>query len=251
MLCSGASPGWKVGLPVVVKSVKAESRADRAYAKVKEMAIGFELLPNSRISEADLATGLGLSRTPLREALHRLASEGLVRFSPGQGFYGRGLDPRQVFDLYEVRATLEAKAVELAVQRATAEEIAELRQFLRETGPEARGRTTEELVALDERFHETIAGFSRNAELQGLLRNLNERIRFFRWVNMNDENRPITQGEHTAILDAIEARDLATATALIQAHVSHRMDQIIESIKEGLVRIYISDGSSATPWAEA
>lgn len=226
---------------MAVKSAKTESRADRAYATVKEMAIGFELLPNSRINEADLATELGLSRTPLREALLRLASEGLVRFVPGQGFYSRSLDPRQVFDLYEVRATLETKAVELAVHRASGEEIAELRQFLRETGPEAQGRSIEELVALDERFHETIANFARNAELQSLLRNLNERIRFFRWINMNNESRPITQGEHAAILDAIEARDVARATQLVHEHVSHRMDQILESIKEGLVRIYISD----------
>lgn len=222
--------------------LKGESRSDKAYNTVKDMAIGFQFLPNSRINEAELSTELGVSRTPLREALHRLDAEGHVRLIPGQGFFSRTLEPRDVFNLYELRSTIESKTVELAVTRATPEELAELKQFLEDTGPEEGGRSVEELVALDEHFHEGVARLTRNSELLKVLHNVNERVRFFRWVNMGSERRPVTQGEHAAILQAISDGETELAVTLMQNHVCKRMDQIIECIKEGLARIYLEDG---------
>ena len=75
----------------------SDSFVDRAYERLKRMAIGYHLKPGERLNEGELAKQLGVSRTPLREALNRLAMEGFLRFSPGKGFFCRELDPKGVF----------------------------------------------------------------------------------------------------------------------------------------------------------
>ena len=87
------------------------------------MAMTFHFLPGERLNEAILAKELGVSRTPLREALNRLATEGFLTFSANNGFFRKSLDVKEIFDLYEFRMYLELSAVKLAVERATDEQL--------------------------------------------------------------------------------------------------------------------------------
>ena len=217
---------------------KTPSRAESLYRSVKEMAIGFKFKPGERINEVDLARRLGASRTPLREALNRLVAEGFLVLIQGRGFFCRDLKPREMFELYQFRAVLEVAAVRLACEQATEQEVAELRRFLDETGPEEGGRSSEELVALDEQFHQQIMALSRNMEMSRTLENINARIQYFRWVDM-DSKRAATQGEHRAIVDALMARDADLAAERMQAHITRRLDQITAAIKESYARIYL------------
>ena len=215
---------------------KKPSRAESLYLVVKDMAIAFKFKPGERINEVDLAGRLGASRTPLREALNRLVAEGFLVLKQGRGFFCRDLKPREMFELYQFRAILEVAAVRLACEQATEEEVAALEDFLDQTGPGEGGRSSEELVALDESFHTKIMALGRNLEMSRMLDNINDRIKYFRWVDMDSKRRE-TQHEHRDIVQAIMARDADLAAQNMKAHISRRLDQITAAIKESHSRI--------------
>lgn len=222
-----------------VKKPKELSRVDHLYLVIKEMAISFEFKPGERINEVELAARLGASRTPLREALNRLVAEEFLTFQQGRGFFCRELKPREMFELYQFRSVLEAAAVRLTCEYATEEEVQNLIDYLDETGPEDGGRSSEELVRLDEIFHQKLMALSRNQEMARVLENVNARIQYFRWVDM-DTRRSQTQGEHRKIVEAIKARDAEVAVQLMDAHITKRLDQITAAIKESYSRIYMA-----------
>ena len=213
------------------------SSVDRLYEAVREMAVAFRLKPGERVNEVDLARRLGASRTPLREALNRLAAEGFLTFQRGRGFSCRAFTPREVFELYQLRQVMETAAVRLACVQATDAELDAIETFLDDTGPASDGRPVEVLVSLDERFHTSVAALARNTELARVLDNINARIRFVRWIDM--KKRTKTQAEHREILAALRARDADRAAALMGRHIEKRQDQITLAIREGYARIYV------------
>ncbi len=217
---------------------KKPSRAESLYLTVKDMATLFEFKPGERINEVELAQRLGASRTPLREALNRLAAEGFLVLKQDRGFFCRDLKPREMYELYQFRAVLEVAAIRLACEQATEQEVTDLALFLDETGPQEGGRSSEDMVALDEQFHEKIMALSRNMEMSRTLTNINARIKYFRWVDM-DSKREGTQQEHRAIVQALMARDADLAAQLMQAHIARRLEQITVAIKESFSRIYL------------
>jgi DNA-binding GntR family transcriptional regulator len=225
----------------------AESVVERVYGQLKALSISFELLPGDRVNEIEIAERLGVSRTPLREALNRLTSDGFLTLTPGKGFYRRPLDPKEIFDLYEFRQRIETAAAPLAIARASDEAIANICSFLAVSRAEVPNRTITELVELDESFHEKLMGLSGNAEMLRVLRNLNARIRFVRWIDMENGRRSTTQSEHMRILDAIAARDADRAVGLLNEHIERRLDQIVSVIREGYARIYMDRRAANQP----
>ena len=133
--------------------ISSDSVVDRVYEQLKAMAVSFEFKPGARVNEGAIASKLGVSRTPLREALNRLNTAGFLRFMPGKGFFCRELDAQEIFDLYELRKSIEIAAVRLAIKRARDQDIDALLTFLRDTGPDPGERTSMELVRLDEAEH--------------------------------------------------------------------------------------------------
>ena len=223
----------------------SDSVVDRVYEQLKAMSVSFELKPGERLNEGELAKRLGVSRTPLREALNRLNTEGFLRFAPGKGFFCRELDAHEIFDLYELRKSIEVASVRLAVKRAKDEDIDALLAFLDATGPDPGERSSIELVELDETFHERLMAMSDNAEMLRVLRNVNARIRFVRWIDMDRINRANTQAEHRAVLHALKARDEGTCVYVLERHIDRRLDTITSAIKEGYAQIYMPSAKSA------
>jgi len=223
----------------------SDSVVDRVYEQLKAMSVSFELKPGERLNEGELAKRLGVSRTPLREALNRLNTEGFLRFTPGKGFFCRELDAHEIFDLYELRKSIEVASVRLAVKRAKDEDIDALFAFLDATGPDPGDRSSVELVELDETFHERLMAMSANAEMLRVLRNVNARIRFVRWIDMDRINRANTQAEHRAVLHALKARDEGTCVYVLERHIDRRLDTITSAIKEGYAQIYMPSAKSA------
>lgn len=213
--------------------------SERAYEQLRTMAITYQFRPLERLAEADLCRRLKVSRTPIREALNRLVTEGFLVFTPNRGFQCRPLDAKEIFDLYEVRRSLEVAAVRLAAERATDAELAELGTFLKGSRAAPADASVVELVGFDEAFHERIAGFSRNAELLHILRNINARIRFCRWIDMENGRRAATQTEHAEVLAALVARDGDRCAEIMTGHITRRLDQIVDVIREGYARIYM------------
>jgi DNA-binding GntR family transcriptional regulator len=224
--------------------ISSDSVVDRVYEQLKAMAVSFEFKPGARLNEGEIASLLGVSRTPLREALNRLNTEGFLRFMPGRGFFCRELDAQEIFDLYELRKSIEVAAVCLAIRRARDPDIDSLLTFLRDTGPDPGERTAIELVQLDEIFHERLLSMAHNAEMLRVLRNVNARIRFVRWIDMDRGNRAKTQAEHRAVLLGVKARDETKCVPVLTKHIDRRLDQITSAIKEGYAQIYMSAARS-------
>jgi DNA-binding GntR family transcriptional regulator len=221
------------------RSPDAENLAERVYRELREMAITFEIRPGQRLNEIALAKHLGVSRTPLREAFNRLSSEGFLTFSANQGFFRKSLDVKEIFDLYEFRQKLEAVAVRLAVERAAPEQLAVIDKFLEQSAKEVPTRTTSEMVTLDEAFHEQVMALCGNEEMLHSLKNINGRIRYVRWVDM-DGRRSVTQGQHKAILKKLRDRDADGAASLMSDHIAQRRESIVENVEKCYGKIYVS-----------
>jgi DNA-binding GntR family transcriptional regulator len=233
--------------PRAGSSGDAESVVDRAYTLVKAMLVSYEIKPGERVNEGELARILGLSRTPLREALNRLIAENLLRFTPGKGFYCRPLDVHETFQLYELRKAIETTSVRLAVLRATDAEIVELDNFLERTSPEVVGYTTAQRVDFDETFHMSVIAMAKNREMARVLANINDRIRFIRLIDMNRTEIHTTQNEHRRILEAIRTRNEFACIELLEKHIDRRLDQIAADLKEGYAQIYLTNAAPQTP----
>ena len=210
----------------------------RIYNELRSMAISFEFRPGERLNEVILAKQLGVSRTPLREALNRLTAEGFLTFAVNLGFFRKPLEVKEIFDLFEFRLQIEVAAVRLALERATDDQLAEIESFLECSMRDIPERTSRELVGLDEEFHEKLTLLTGNREMLHCLKNINGRIRYVRWVDM-EGRRSETQAQHMGIIQKLRARDVDAAVRLMKDHIAHRMDQIIEKVERCYGRIYI------------
>lgn len=215
--------------------------ADTLYEKLKALAVTYGLRPGEHINEVALARQFQVSRTPLREALNRLMVEGFLSRAAKKGFARRQLDPKEIYDLYEFRNTLESAVVHLTCERASDEQFAELLAFVDACKDESdEDSQAVRFLRLDEEFHERLAGLTGNEEILRTLRNLNSRIHFVRWIDMQNK-RNTTQGEHRAVVLALQGRDAAKAETLLSRHISRRLDQIVEVVKDGFAEIYLGN----------
>ena len=222
-----------------ISSTRRERGSD-VLARLRDMAIAYELKPGERLSEIELAKRLGVSRTPVREALARLVTDGFLE-QASRGFVRRPLDVQETLELYEARIAIERECLRLALERATPDEIAEAQAFLVGSKAAPSDTPVRMLVELDEAFHLRIADMARNAELKRMLVNLNERIRFVRWLDMEKVGRDSTQSEHQALLDAVARRDPETARTGLESHIELRREQVVDAITRGLARIYLPE----------
>ncbi|WP_170336570.1 GntR family transcriptional regulator [Ruegeria arenilitoris] len=220
----------------------AGPRVDDIYEQVKAMAVSFRLRPGDRLNEVALSKDLGVSRTPLREALNRLVAESLFDFRPGQGFFCRPLDVQSVFDLFELRQIIETAAVRAACAKASDEDLHLLMDQLFSTGIDISGLTVEEAVSRDEAFHLGIANLSGNMELLQTLTRINERIRYIRWISMSLDRVHRSKDEHKRVMQALLDRDPNEAARVLGAHIARRMDQVQDAVRHGISSIYM-DGS--------
>ena len=228
-------------------SVAADSYVDRAYEQLKEAAINFGFKPGERLNEIDLAKRIGISRTPLREALHRLNTEGFLKFIPGKGFFCRDLDPKEIFDLYELRKVIELGALRLAAGRAKREELEALEQIQDEINAAAAEASVAKLLRQDELFHERLVALAGNAEMLRVLRNINARIRFVRVVDSDWAKHAKRNRQHRSVIKMLQQGDGEGCASILEEHIDLRLDQIMHAVKEGIARIYMPQPSADLP----
>ena len=220
-------------------SERSARSTDRVYDQIKLMAMTYQFLPGEHINEVDLARQLGVSRTPVREALNRLSSEGFTSMLPNRGFFGRRLDATEIFNLFEYRCALEQAIVRLACERATDEALDALDAFVRALRQQdAKDRTpTLERLRQDEEFHLRIARMTGNPEFVRALEAVNSRIHFVRWIDLRKRGTS-TEG-HARIVRILRQRDPERCATDIGAVIRRRYEEILEVIKDGVVEIYV------------
>jgi DNA-binding GntR family transcriptional regulator len=209
------------------------------------MAIAFEFPPGGRVNELAVAKRIGVSRTPLREALNRLTADGFLTFSRQQGFFRKPLSVKAVQDLYEWREQIELGVVRLAIERLSEAALDEIEAYVRASSDLA-GKTAKEALAIDERFHVMLADLTDNSEITDALKNVNDRMRFVRWVNL-ESRREFALTYQLALVHALRARDLARAEKLTRDHVSLTPEQIVSTVKDAFARIYMNRDSAFIP----
>jgi DNA-binding GntR family transcriptional regulator len=196
--------------------------ADRAYAALKNVILSLDIYhqPDEvRLDERQLANDLGISRTPVREAMAQLEREGFVRSVPRRGIYVVRKTRAEVIELITAWAALESMAARLITQNASDHEIAELRKmFTKFENGELHARL-DEYSEVNIEFHQTIIRLSRNRVLIDLAENLFTHMRMIRRRTIGDDDRADRSiRDHLNIIQAIEARDTERAEDLVRNH---------------------------------
>lgn len=185
------------------------------------MILNRELAPGAQIDERALSEKLSVSRTPFREALGTLASEGLIETKPYRGTFVRELAPKQINDLYEVRKNLEGLAVRLAVPKLTDEQIDVIESILDNAVAALRRQDMVAYAALDQQFHETFPRVANNETLSDTLGRLSRQIQLCRvFANNESDVAERTATERTAILKALRTKDAEQAAFLMTQHIA-------------------------------
>jgi DNA-binding GntR family transcriptional regulator len=192
---------------------------DEVYRRLKAMLLDFEIPPGSRVTETELASLFDVSRTPIREVLQRLETEGLMSIRPKQGCFVRELDIEEITQYYRVRVALEQMALDEACVNMPDVELQELLDFWQPANAQ-NGLSAEAMQALDESFHMALAHGSGNQVLARYLAEINNHIRIIRRLDFTVPERIVrTYEEHHAMLQALLARDAQTAQRLMQTHI--------------------------------
>lgn len=205
-------------------SVDAISRTghtltDKVEAVLRDQLISGTRAPGERLNEVEIAAELDVSRGPVREAMQRLARDGLIRIESHRGAFVRVLDSGEVRDLFEVRTSLEAQAAGLAARRAGVEEVAQLRAMLDEVGGAIdRDPARRYPESLD--LHAQIVQYTRNGALMRYLNSTNQELKLVRARSGFLAIRaPEALEEHRRIVEAIAARDPDAAAAAMTIHM--------------------------------
>lgn len=207
------------------------------YLHDKTVNFGFQ--PGVRINEGKLASSLGMSRAPVREALNRLVALGLVLFQPGKGFFCRKLSMLEISELFEVRSDFELSAIQQICEKSSDEEINKLYNEWLLIEDRQSNLSIETLVEVDETFHMGLLALTNNSERIKFMENINDRIRFVRQINLENENRRKKFiGEHTKIMEAIIERNTSKVLTLMKNHLDVNSKDLEANIREGLARIY-------------
>jgi DNA-binding GntR family transcriptional regulator len=204
---------------------------DETVARLRTMITEGDLLPGSRIAERELCDRFGISRTPLREALKVLASEGLVELLPHRGSRVTRLSEVDLRDAFEIVATLEALAGELACRRIGEAALAEIEAVHLRMAEHYRRGELADYFACNQLIHEAInraAGNAQLTEMYGLVSNRVRRARYL--ANHSPERWAEAMREHDEILDALRRRDGTACAALLRAHLEHKLYTVTDQL---------------------
>jgi DNA-binding GntR family transcriptional regulator len=200
--------------------IRADSVVDLAYERIRSLVVEGEILPGARLGQVELAEQLGISRTPVREALRRLTGEGLVEFLPNRGFRAAGLGLDEVLRRLEVRLLLEPGIARLAAERRTDEQLAGLREAIER---EASAATRIAAHDASREFHLRLAQATGNPELVSVFASLwiveiGRRLLAAR-VASRSAWQSADASEHRALLAAVQDRDGDRAADLMARHI--------------------------------
>lgn len=211
----------------------SDSLAQQAYNAIKKDILMCRLDPGSQIAQAQLAELYSFSVTPVREALKRLESEGFVTSIPRLGYIISPITVKGVEEIYELRSILETSAVRLAIQRASDEQIAQLRERANFVYTFKDPESYLRFLDLNIQFHVSIALASGNRKLAEMLSNtLNEMTRIFNLgLDLRDSAQEM-RNEHLALAQVITARNAVQAEQIIQDQISLSRQRVIEMLQE-------------------
>ena len=219
-----------------IPQLKLERASDCVFQILRESILTQVFRPGERLDIKDLTSKLGVSLTPVRDAINRLAAEGLVEIRPRSGTFVSDLSADEVAETFDVRLALECLAAEKMISRVSSQDIELFRELvidLEKPVTTERERIFHERKNVD--LHSLIVELSGNRKLIEIYRGLNAHIKIARihysregWTQRIEQEK----AEHRTILHAIEERDLASLIQALRQHIRHASDGLVEDIKK-------------------
>lgn len=206
---------------------------DELLERLRQMIIAGDLNPGNKVPEKELCELFGVSRTPLREALKVLASEGLVTLTPNRGAMIADLTLEDLEEAFPVMGALEALSGEMACANITDAEIAEIKKLHKMMVAHYEARELKSYFRVNQEIHKLILAAARNQTLTSAYRGLEGRIREARYLaNMSTSRWTRAVEEHEQMISALEARDGAALAAILKSHLANKF----ETVKEALLK---------------
>lgn len=200
------------------------------YEELKRQIMVGEIAPGTRMMEVELADEMGVSRTPVREAIRKLEKEGLVSIEPRRGAYASDISIKDMVDVLEVRQDLEGMAAALASMRITEEEKENLEKIVQDYSEAVESGKISEIIKYDEAFHKYIVSISGNKTLIQMVSQVQDLALRFRYIYYDDftrfKNQPV---EHHRIVEAIFAADANQARVAAESHLSKLKEFVIKA----------------------
>ena len=205
---------------------------DVVFNTLRQAILRGELKPGERLMEIQLANKLGVSRTPIREAIRKLELEGLVLMIPRKGAEVAEITEKSLRDVLEVRRALEELAVQLVCEKITQEQIEELKASAKEFQNTLKDGDITKIAEADVRFHDVIYMATDNQKLILLLNNLREQMYRLRVEYLKrKEVHPQLIAEHEEIIEMIEKREKDTAIKVVCEHIDNQVEAVIDIIR--------------------
>ncbi len=206
------------------------------FESLREAIIGAVLKPGERLMEIQLAEEMGVSRTPVREAIRKLELEGFVVMIPRKGAYVAGISLKDIADVFEIRSALEALAAGLAAERITEEELEQMERLLVRKAEIIEANDIDSIVEVDTDFHAILFKASRNEKLIQILSNLREQIQRFRTTSLAVPGRmKEALEEHRKIVEALSERNVPLAGSLAAEHIENAENVMLEALRKNKV----------------
>lgn len=205
---------------------------DVVFNTLRQAILRGELKPGERLMEIQLANKLGVSRTPIREAIRKLELEGLVLMVPRKGAEVADITEKSLMDVLEVRKALEELSVRLTCDRITKEEVRELKVAAEDFRETLKSADITEIAEADVRFHDVIYAATKNQKLIQLLNNLHEQMYRYRIEYLkNEEVYPKLLREHEEIISRISQGEQEEAVKIVCEHIDNQVSAVMDVIR--------------------
>ena len=202
----------------------------RVFRTIRENILSGKYKSGEELKEKSIGEELGVSRTPVREALRQLELEGLVSIIPNKGAYVVGISQKDMQDIYEIRCRLEGLCAKWAAVNITKEQLDELEEIVFRAEFHTKKGNLEQLVELDNRFHKILYVASNSKELQRVLTDFHHYLQRVRKITLTDEKRAVESNkEHLMIVEALKEKDSQKAEELATKHIlstAQNMDRV-------------------------
>lgn len=216
-----------------VISIPRAALHEQVAQRLRQMLVENRIPPGGKLNERELCEVLNVSRTPLREAIKMLAAEGLVELVPNRGAIAIALTEADVVNTFEVMAGLESQSGELAAQRITDEELAEIRALHFEMLAAYTRNDLSAYYSLNARIHRAINAAAKNPVLTATYNQVNARLQALRFRSNQDGAKwKRAVGEHDKMIEALSARDPAAMREVLLTHLTNKRDTVLEQLRE-------------------
>jgi len=209
--------------------IRRQGLHDAVADRIRGQIVEGRLEPGARLNERVLCEQMGVSRTPMREAIKKLAGEGLIRLEPNRGAIIHRLTRDEVAAAFEVMAQLESLSGQLAAERATDEEVARVAQLHAEMERAHRASDLPAYYRLNAQIHTAFNQAARNPVLEDVFRSVNVRLQSLRFrSNLDQKKWDAAVREHADMVAALQARDGALLGKLLRDHLNHKRDIVLK-----------------------